>query len=116
MATAVELFECEKAVTIREIAAEASRLTGLRVTPAIVRKIRRGLSAEYPQQHMDHIDQQRNPWLPNGHVANTGRIGPSYTFNDFRARQLLRAVVQHVQAKFTTPPGLVLADSLFGFF
>lgn len=116
MATAVELFECEKAVTIREIAAEASRLTGLRVTPAIVRKIRRGLAACYPRPRMDHIDQQRNPWLPNGHVANTGRIGPSYTFNDFRARQLLRAVVQHVQAKFTTPTGLALVDSPFGFF
>jgi hypothetical protein len=115
MAT-VELFECEQAVTIREIASEATRLTGLRVTPALVRKIRRGLAAQYAAQPIDHIEQSRNPWMPNGHVGNTGRVGPSYTFGDFRAKQLLRAVVQHVQTKYTRPDGLTLASSPFGFF
>jgi hypothetical protein len=112
----VELFECEQAVTIREIASEATRLTGLRVTPALVQKIRRSLAAQYAEQPIDHIDRSRNPWMPNGHVGNTGRVGSAYTFGDFRAKQLLRSVIQHVHAKYTRPAGLTLPSSPFGFF
>lgn len=111
----VDLFDCPSAVTIREIAIEASRLTGLRVRPAIVRKIRRGLAARYHEQRIDEIDGRQNPWQPNGHVSSLGMIGPTYTFTDVRAAQLLRAVVQHVQTRLTTPRALRISDSPFSF-
>lgn len=110
-----ELFECESTVTIREIAAEASRLTGLRVRPILVRKIRKTLAVDYAARQLDHIDGQHNPWLPNGPTANTGKLGPTYTFNDFRARRLLQAVVQHVQAKYLSPSFACVNGSPFGF-
>ena len=110
-----ELFECESTVTIREIAAEARRLTGLPVQPSLVRKIRKQLADTYHARRIDHIDGQHNPWTPNGPTASTGKIGPTYTFDDFRAKRLLRAVVLHVQAKYLTPSYLRVNGSPFGF-
>lgn len=115
MSTEVEIFECLSTVTIREIAAEASALTGLRVKPALVRKIRKQLFNEHNARRLDHIDGQHNPWHPNGPTANTGKIGSTYTFTDFRARRLLRAVVQHVQARYLAPETLQVSSTPFGF-
>ena len=117
VAMTTTLFECESTVTIREIAAEASRLTGLRVRPSLVRRIRKQLASSYHERQLDHIDAQHNPWLPNGPTASTGKLGPTYTFNDFRASRLLRAVVQYVQSKYVAPSFLrVTTAAPFGFF
>lgn len=112
---ATELFECESAVTIREIAAKASRLTGLRVRPSLVRQIRKNLAEQYHAGCLDHIDGQHNPWLPNGPTAHNGKLGPTYTFTDFRAKRLLQAVVRHVQAKYILPNCFRVESSPFGF-
>lgn len=98
-----ELFEVEQAVTIREIAAEASRLTGVTVRPPLVRKIRKQLSNDYHERSIDDIDAGINPWRPNGHINSSGRVGSSYTFTSYRAGRLLREVVRHVQSQFSRP-------------
>jgi hypothetical protein len=91
-------FDCSCAVTVKDIAAAASKLVGHRVSPSVVRVARLRMA----QAHCDATFAAKpnaweaacikNPYLP------TKNIGNAYVFSAVRAGKILQEVVSCASA------------------